>query len=82
MKNLLKPNGVLAIVDLDPTKVKNNLLLSKFRKWAFEATEPHVYEYYNTNLSDILQEEGFANIEKVANDPINSIWMGRITDKD
>lgn len=81
MKSLLKPNGVLAIVDLDPEKVTNNLLLSRFRKWAFEVTEPHVYEYYNTNLSDILQEEGFMNIEKVANDPINSIWMGRLTDK-
>ncbi len=82
MKSLLRPNGVMAIVDLDPEKLKSSLLLSKFRKWAFEVTEPHVYEYYNTNLSDILKEKGFVNVEKVSNDPINSIWMGQLTNKD
>lgn len=76
LSRLIKPHGVLAIVDLDPTKVTNNLIVNQFRKWAFEVTEPHIYEYYNNNMSNTLIEKGFNNVIKVNNDPINSIWFG------
>ena len=76
MKRLLKPGGVLAIVDLNPDRVQNNLIVSTFRKWAFEVTEPHIYEYYKSNMTRWLKDIGLENVEKVKNDPINSIWLG------
>lgn len=77
MYNLLNENGVLAIVDLNPTNVKNNLLVNTFRKWAFEVTEPHIYEYYQTNLTNLLIDEGYSQIKNISNDPINNIWFGK-----
>mgnify|MGYP001956274880 FL=1 len=77
MYDLLNDGGVLAVVDLDPKKVKNNLIVSTFRKWAFEVTEPHIYEYYNTNMSILLKNQGFEYVTTVSNDPINTIWLGK-----
>lgn len=74
---LLNDGGVIAIVDLDATKVKNDLIVSTFRKWAFEVTEPHIYEYYNTDMNEILINEGFNNVMNCSNDPINTIWFGK-----
>jgi len=76
MYRLLKYGGVLAIVDLDPEILKEGTILSQFRKWAFEVTEPHIYNYYNSNMSDNLLKNDFHDVIKVRNDPINSIWMG------
>ena len=76
LTNLLNKGGVLAIVDLDPTKVKNNMIVDTFRKWAFEVTEPHIYEYYQTNMTDLMDKVGLKQLRNVSNDPINSIWMG------
>tara|TARA_Y100000992_G_scaffold300489_1_gene269255 strand:- start:3880 stop:4929 length:1050 start_codon:yes stop_codon:yes gene_type:complete len=73
---ILKPGGVIAIVDLTPRVINNNFLVSKFRKWAFEVTEPHIYGYYKRNLSDMLKNAKFHRVDNVKNDPINSIWMG------
>ena len=73
---ILKPGGVIAIVDLSPRILKDNFLISNFRKWAFEVTEPHIYGYYKRDLSDILNKNEFANVDCVKNDPLNSIWMG------
>lgn len=73
---LLNNNGVLAIVDLDPKNVKDNLIVNNFRKWAFEVTEPHIYEYYNSNMTLLLKSSGLKNVHKISNDPINSIWIG------
>ena len=77
LSRYLNDGGVLAVVDLDPTKVRNNLIVSTFRKWAFEVTEPHIYEYYQTNLTTLMENAGLSRIRKVHNDPINSIWMGK-----
>ena len=77
MYKLLNENGVLAIVDLDPTKVKNNLVVNTFRKWAFEVTEPHIYEYYQTNMNELLVDEGYTHVKNISNDPINTIWLGK-----
>ena len=73
---LLKPGGVIAIVDITPKVVNDNFLLSKFRKWAFEVTEPHIYGYYKRDLKKLLENNDFLDVKVVRNDPINSIWMG------
>ena len=67
---------------MDPKNVKNKLIVSEFRKWAFEVTEPHISEYYKTDLSELLKNNNFENVEKVTNDPVNSIWFGhKMTNK-
>lgn len=73
---LLDDNGVIAIVDLDPETLRSDKLLNQFRKWAFEATEPHIYGYYESNMTASLEKNGFQNICQVKNDPINAIWFG------
>ena len=73
---LLSDNGVIAIVDLDPETLRSDRLLSQFRKWAFEVTEPHIYGYYESNMTVSLEKNGFQNLRRVKNDPINSIWFG------
>ena len=74
---LLKPNGILAIVDIDPDHLKNQLTVNRFRRWAFEVTEPHIYEYYQHDMSVSMAENGFCTIEKMKNDPMNSVWIGK-----
>ena len=76
MYRILKPNGVLAIVDLDPAVLQDRVALRQFRKWAFEVTEPHIYQYYNGNMSETMQKNNFHNVVKRSNDPVNSIWIG------
>lgn len=80
LKRILAPSGVLAIVDLDPNVLKNGNLLNPFRKWAFEVTEPHIYGYYNSDVSENLYAHGFQNIVKKTNDPINAVWLGQKPD--
>lgn len=77
MMRLLRPNGVLAVVDIDPENLKNDAVLSQFRKWAFEVTEPHIYGYYDSNMTKYLEDHGFENVVKKTNDPINAVWLGR-----
>jgi ubiquinone/menaquinone biosynthesis C-methylase UbiE len=74
---ILKPGGILAIIDLNTDKLQNNFLVSTFRKWAFEVTEPHIYQYYNTNLTELLTINYFKNVKVYQNDPINNIWIGQ-----
>jgi len=74
---LLKKDGVLAIIDLDPEKLIDTLTINKFRRWSFEVTEPHIYQYYLNNMTQSLVTNGFINVTKFKNDPINSIWIGR-----
>lgn len=77
MLRLLKDGGILAVVDLDPEVIKGDKILSQFRKWAFEVTEPHIYSYYNSNMTNYFLESGFIDLVKKSNDPINAVWMGR-----
>lgn len=74
---LLKPGGFLAIVDLEPKNLNEKLSINIFRKWAFEVTEPHIFEYYKTNITELLSNCGFRNIESKKNDPINTIIMAQ-----
>lgn len=74
---VLKNDGILSVIDLDPQNLRDTLEINVFRKWAFEVTEPHIYEYYKSNMTDILFENGFKNIRVVKNDPLNKVWLGR-----
>jgi len=74
---VLKPNGLLVIMDLDPDYLKNRLTVNRFQKWAFEMTEPHIYEYYQHDMRESLEKSGFSDIEKMKNDPLNSVWIGK-----
>ena len=40
-------------------------------------TEPHISEYYDTDIFSLLSEAGFEFISKVKNDPINSSWLAK-----
>ncbi len=72
----LNDYGILAIVDIDPGYLDTLLNRNAFRKWAFEITEPHIYNYYQRNTINMLKNAGFTNIDKIRNDPLNSIWVG------
>ena len=74
---ILKPGGVFAIIDLDPTNLHDKLVVSTFRKWAFDATEPHIKNYYDCDLTNLMKTSEFIHVEKMKNDPINSLWIGR-----
>lgn len=76
VNRILKPGGVLAIIDLTPKVVNDNFLVSRFRKWAFEVTEPHIYGYYKRDLKLMMEDSNFFDINSVRNDPINTVWMG------
>ena len=77
---ILKPNGVLVLVDLDQEKLKKTLSITNFRLWAFETTEPHIQQYYNNNLIELLYSNGFGSIESYSNDPMNTIFISRKMD--
>lgn len=76
---VLSPNGIVAITDIEPDIVNNreNNLLTPFRKWMFEITEPHIFSYYENDMKTLLREAGFSNIVKSRNDPVNSIWIAK-----
>lgn len=74
---LLKTDGVLAIVDLNPFTLKQHFNENKFRLWAFEVTEPHIYDYYRRNMKKTMEECGFESIMIKENDPLNVLWMGK-----
>ena len=76
MYRILNKNGILAIIDIDPNYLDKTLNQNIFRKWAFESTEPHIYNYYQRNTLEMMQNIGLKHIEKKRNDPLNSLWLG------
>lgn len=72
---LLSSGGAIAIVDLTPRILKNKNVLSNFKRWAFEVTEPHIYGYYDRDMPQLLREVGFINISMAPNDPFNTVWI-------
>jgi hypothetical protein len=41
----------------------------------FEITEPHILSYYDNDMKTLLKKTGFTDIEKIKNDPVNSVWI-------
>lgn len=76
MYRILNKNGILVIIDIDPNYLDKTLNQNIFRKWAFESTEPHIYNYYQRNTLEMMQNIGLKHIEKKRNDPLNSLWLG------
>ena len=74
IRRVLRPNGTIAILDLDPGRLKR-YFRSSWRRWAFEATEPHIFDYYHADLTDELTIAGFTQIEDEENDPLNKVWL-------
>jgi len=72
---VLKPGATVAIFDLTPKVIKDKDVLSDFKRWAFEVTEPHIYGYYQRDLSVLLEDAGFIETQTDKNDPFNSVWM-------
>ena len=72
---ILKPNGILAVLDLDPYRIHEHLQFNPFRKWAFEITEPHIYNYYRNDMMKSLYDSGFEDIILLKNDPVNTLWI-------
>ena len=73
---ILSYDGILAIIDMDPSHLDKQLKSNPFRKWAFESTEPHIYNYYLRNMETMMTEHGLKSVEKKRNDPSNSVWLG------
>jgi hypothetical protein len=46
-------------------------------RWGFEATEPHIYSYYEQNVKSLLVKGGFDGVEEHENDPYNHGWFGK-----
>ncbi len=72
---LLSPGGIVAILDLDPKKLKLILKKDNWKKIAFESTEPHINSYYKCDMLKDLKNNKFNNIKKQDNDPYNSVWI-------
>ena len=73
---LLKNNGLLVIMDMDPKNLDKQLNNNPFRKWAFESTEPHIYDYYLRDTTKMMENTGLQCVQKFKNDPLNSLWIG------
>lgn len=74
---ILRPGGTLAILDLDPIRLQKLFTEDKWRKFAFEITEPHIAEYYNIDITSELRSAGFEGVRDSPNDPVNRAWVGR-----
>ena len=73
---ILKNNGLLVIMDMDPKNLDKQLNNNPFRKWAFESTEPHIYDYYLRDTTKMMENTGLQCVQKFKNDPLNSLWIG------
>jgi len=73
---VLRPGGVLAVLDVDPRRL---LELPPLRRWAFQVTEPWCKdgEYYALDLDVELPRMGFEEIRLLSNDPVNSLALAR-----
>eukprot|EP00929_Paragymnodinium_shiwhaense_P031625 TRINITY_DN17673_c0_g1_i1.p1 TRINITY_DN17673_c0_g1~~TRINITY_DN17673_c0_g1_i1.p1 ORF type:complete len:426 (+),score=101.18 TRINITY_DN17673_c0_g1_i1:113-1390(+) len=71
---VLKPGGVLSVLDVDPRRL---LELPPLRRWAFQVTEPwcKAGEYYSLDATEYLSEIGFEGVAYNKNDPVNSCWL-------
>lgn len=73
---LLKPGGVLFLVDNDPkSEVIQNLPPAIFT--LMKSTEPHSDEYYAWDQEQCLKDAGFVNVQTTPCDPRHRLIMAR-----
>ena len=77
---LLRPGGWVGVLDLDPIALRARLDRSTWRRWAFEVTEPHIFEYYRADVAADLSEAGFVRVRTGVNDPVNRWWWAQCAD--
>lgn len=73
----LKPNGTIAILDMEPSILKSIFQNSRARLLAFSIIEPHIQEYNNYNITDMLEYAEFRNIESHSNGVTNTLWLAQ-----
>merc|ERR1712039_1120368 len=73
---VLKPGGMVAVLDVDPRRL---LEMPPLRRWAFQVTEPWCKdgEYYALNLEKELPALGFEKVRVMSNDPVNALALAR-----
>ena len=77
---VLKPNGTIAILDMDPFILQSIFHNSRARLWAFTIIEPNIHDYYNNNMMNHLVKVGFQNIETYPNGVTNTLWLAQKKD--
>lgn len=74
---VLRPNGVICIMEMDPESTRFVKMSSNpFALAGFKSTEPWVLEYVSTNLELELENIGFGNINKRSNSPGHKTIVG------
>lgn len=74
---VLRPNGVICIMEMDPESTHFvNIASNPFALAGFKSTEPWVMEYISTNLEQELENTGFENINKRSNSPGHKTIVG------
>lgn len=67
---VLKPNGMISFMDMDPQSLFfQKFLTNPFAFAAFKSTEPWIQEYVALDLIDVLKTIGFSRIEVKHNSP-------------
>lgn len=74
---VLRPNGVICIMEMDPQSIRFRKMTSNpFALAGYKTTEPWVLEYMSTNLEQELRNVGFVHINEKSNSPRHKTVVG------
>jgi SAM-dependent methyltransferase len=73
---LLRPGGVIALVDQDPDSAVIRRLPAPIAT-LLKSTEPYLEDYFRLDLPAALQEAGFRNVQRSAADPRHRVLVAR-----
>ena len=71
---LLRPGGVIALVDQDPDSAVIRRLPAPIAT-LLKSTEPYLEDYFRLDLPAALQEAGFRNVQRSAADPRHRVLV-------
>jgi len=71
---LLRPGGVIALVDQDPDSAVIRRLPAPIAT-LLKSTEPYLEDYFRLDLPAALQEAGFQNVQRSAADPRHRVLV-------
>ena len=71
---LLRPGGVIALVDQDPDSAVIRRLPAPIAT-LLKSTEPYLEDYFRLDLPAALQEAGFQNVRRTAADPRHRVLV-------